>query len=102
MMLKHAGDKERRGMSVEIRREIGNADLIVPIDLAAPQWRWRRWAAVRHPSAGGAELVFCSAQDVRAALWREGAGGRVCISRASRPRLRQTSPLPPIFAGQSR
>src|SRR5258706_15246065 len=100
MMLKHAGDKERRGMSVEIRREIGNADLIVPIDLAAPQWRWRGQAAVRHPSAGGGGVVFGILPDEGAGAGGEGGLSPALIPRGPRPVPRQPPPPPSKSAGQ--
>src|SRR4051812_32129134 len=98
MLFENAGDQKGRGMSVEIRREVGNADLIMSIDLAAPE-RGRRWrTSVDHPSAGRTKLVFRIVQDERASMRRHGGFSRAQLQSDPRAICRKTLPIAAIGA----
>ncbi len=58
MGLEHTGHQERGGVRAKIRREIGHAYLVVPVDVSAPQRHRRRAIFLRGPDAGKLGLLL--------------------------------------------
>src|SRR6266852_2934515 len=100
MMLKDAGNQEGRRMGVKIRREIGNTDLVMAVDLAAPDRRWRRRAAVRDPTASREKLVLRTVQNECARVRRHCGLACAYFRGDQRAVRRKAAPIAAIGTGQ--